>query len=164
MNGIVIYTSKYGSTKQYAQWLAEDAGFELYNVSTCPKNLGGFDVIVLAGSIHSGFVSIKRYATAIWPSIKDKTVVLILTSGTSNREVIKKVVHDSFSSDIVRSMTVFPVGGRYVFNKMSFIDRNIIKMVAFFTKHQETKKGMMTEKDDVRRENLKEVLSFLGGL
>jgi hypothetical protein len=44
---------------------------------------------------------------------------------------------------------------------MSFIDRNIIKMVAFFSKHQETKEGMLTEKDDVKRENLKEVLDYL---
>lgn len=164
MNGIVIYTSKYGSTRQYAQWLAEDAGFELYSIAACPKDLDGFDVVVLAGSIHAGSVSIKGHATAIWPSIKDKKVLLILTSGTSNKEVIKKVVEDSFPADIVSSMRVFAVGGRYVFNRMSFIDRNIIRMVAFFSRHQETKKGMLTEKDDVRRENLKEVLAFLGVL
>jgi menaquinone-dependent protoporphyrinogen IX oxidase len=59
------------------------------------------------------------------------------------------------------TVKVFPVGGRYVFNRMSFIDRNIIKLVAFFSKHQETKEGMLTEKDDVKRENLREVLDYL---
>lgn len=161
MKGIVIYKSKYGSTKQYAQWLAEDTGFGLYPLTACPKNLDGFDVIVLAGSIHAGFVSIREYTAEIWPSIKDKKVLVILTSGASNREVIRKVVEDSFSSTILNSIKVFPVGGRYVFNRMSFIDRNIIKMVAFFSKHQETKEGMLTEKDDVKRENLKEVLDYL---
>lgn len=28
MNGIILYTSKYGSTKRYADWLAEETGFD----------------------------------------------------------------------------------------------------------------------------------------
>ena len=28
MKGIILYTSKYGSTKRYAEWLAEETGFD----------------------------------------------------------------------------------------------------------------------------------------
>ena len=31
-NIAVVYCSRYGSTKQYAQWLAEDLGADLYDV------------------------------------------------------------------------------------------------------------------------------------
>ena len=27
MNGMIIYKSKYGSTKKYAEWLSEETGF-----------------------------------------------------------------------------------------------------------------------------------------
>lgn len=27
--GIILYKSKYGSTKKYAEWLAEECGFDL---------------------------------------------------------------------------------------------------------------------------------------
>ena len=27
MNGIILYQSKYGATKKYAQWLSEETGF-----------------------------------------------------------------------------------------------------------------------------------------
>ena len=28
MKGIILYTSKYGATKRYAEWLAEETGFD----------------------------------------------------------------------------------------------------------------------------------------
>ena len=29
MKGIILYKSKYGATKRYAQWLSEETGFEI---------------------------------------------------------------------------------------------------------------------------------------
>ena len=29
MNGIILYQSKYGATKKYAQWLSEKTGFHI---------------------------------------------------------------------------------------------------------------------------------------
>lgn len=161
MKGIIIYKSKYGSTKQFAEWMQEDTGFDLYTISKCPKNLNDFDVIIVGSSIHAGSISVKDYLITNWPFIKDKKVVMILTSGASNKRVIDNVVKYSFPPEIMNAIKVFPVGGRYVFDKMSFIDRSLIKIVAFFTKHPETKKGMLTERDDVDRNNLKEVLEFI---
>lgn len=161
MKGIVLFKSKYGSTMQYAQWMAEATGFSLYNIQDSPKSLSEFDVIVMAGSIHAGSVSVKEYVVENWPSLKDKKVVIILTSGASNREVINKVVEASFTPDVLSAIKVFPVGGRYILSRMSFIDRNIIRLVAFFVKPQEARKGMLTEKDDMNRDNLQEALAFI---
>ncbi|NLZ89841.1 MAG: flavodoxin, partial [Clostridiales bacterium] len=32
MKGIILYQSKYGATKKYAHWLAEDTGFAVMEV------------------------------------------------------------------------------------------------------------------------------------
>ena len=32
MKGIIVYKTKYGSTKQYADWIKEETGFEAYPV------------------------------------------------------------------------------------------------------------------------------------
>ena len=161
MKGRVIYKSKYGSTKQFAIWIAEATGFPLYDIKNCPKSLHDLDVILLAGSIHAGSVSVKDYVTLNWSFMKDKKIVLILTSGTSNGEVINKVVEESFTPEMLRVIKVFPVGGRYLLSRMGFIDRNIIKLVARFTKSPEARKGMLTEKDEVNRESLQEIMDFL---
>lgn len=51
------------------------------------------------------------------------------------------------------------MGGRYLFNRMTGLDRNLIKIVSFFTKDKNTKAGMLKERDDVKKENLVALLS-----
>ena len=38
MKGIVLYKSKYGNTKQYAKWIADDLKFEIRDISQFKKN------------------------------------------------------------------------------------------------------------------------------
>jgi len=42
---------------------------------------------------------------------------------------------------------------------MTGLDRNLIKIVSFFTKDKNTKAGMLKERDDVKKENLVALLS-----
>lgn len=32
MSGIILYKSKYGATKQYAEWIAEETGFSCFQI------------------------------------------------------------------------------------------------------------------------------------
>lgn len=79
MKGIIVYKSKYGSTKQFAEWLQEDTGFELCDIAKCPKNLSEYDIIIGGSSIHGGTIFIKDWLIKKWPFIKDKKIVIILT-------------------------------------------------------------------------------------
>ena len=68
MSGIIIYKSKYGSTKKYAEWLAEATGFDCVELSNfSAKDLGKYDTVVYGGGIYaSGIAGIsfikKNYA------------------------------------------------------------------------------------------------------
>ena len=51
-NIAVVYCSRYGSTKQYAQWLAEDLGADLYDVRRVYKEkLETYDTIVFESNL-----------------------------------------------------------------------------------------------------------------
>ncbi len=46
----VVYTSKYGTTQQYAQWIAKDVGADLLRQDACKvKDLEKYECLVLAG-------------------------------------------------------------------------------------------------------------------
>ena len=47
MQGIIIYKSKYGATRQYAEWLQSETGFELYDVKNCPADLSRYEIVCL---------------------------------------------------------------------------------------------------------------------
>ena len=51
----VVYKSKHGSTKQYAEWIAEEVGADLFNADHCKgSDLSDYDTIVFGGCIHAG--------------------------------------------------------------------------------------------------------------
>ena len=161
MQGIIIYKSKYGSTKQFSEWLREDTSFDLFEISNVPNDLKNYKVIIIGSSIHAGLISLEKWIIQNWELIKDKCVILMLTSATKDTRFIKMTMGKSLPEEIRKSIVLFPVGGRYLFKKMSIVDRMSIKIVAFFTIHPATKKGMLIERDEVNRNNLKELIDFI---
>ena len=51
----VVYKSKRGSTKQYAQWIAEETGSDLFDADQCTgADLSDYDTIVFGGWLRAG--------------------------------------------------------------------------------------------------------------
>ncbi|MGM0421455.1 MAG: hypothetical protein ACQEQG_10785 [Bacillota bacterium] len=65
------------------------------------------------------------------------------------------------ATEVFERIKIFPVGGRYLFKRMSFIDRNIIKLVAWFSRNPDVKKNMLIEKDEVDKNNLQEIIDYI---
>ena len=57
MNIAVIYKSKYGSTKQYAQWIANELDCQMFERSDIsPKELSQFDLVIYGGGLYAGAI------------------------------------------------------------------------------------------------------------
>ncbi len=57
MKTIVVYSSQYGATEQYARWLAEALDADLYAVRAISADvLGGYDCILYGGGLYAGGV------------------------------------------------------------------------------------------------------------
>ncbi|MGN0659841.1 MAG: flavodoxin domain-containing protein [Emergencia sp.] len=55
MKTAVIYAGKYGTTEQYAKWIAEETGADLFREEDCrKKDFSGYDAIVFGGAVHAG--------------------------------------------------------------------------------------------------------------
>ena len=51
----VVYKSKHGSTKKYAEWIAEETGADLFDADQCKgADLSEYDTIVFGGWIRAG--------------------------------------------------------------------------------------------------------------
>lgn len=76
---IVIYTSKRGSTKQYAEWIAEDLGcsaLTLEEAKTQDVNLYEYDCIIYGGWIRgSGIVDFDKFAKWLDDELMHRLIV-----------------------------------------------------------------------------------------
>ena len=58
MSGIILYKSKYGATKKYAEWIAERTGFSCIRTEEADiKRLSEFDTIILGGGIYASGIA-----------------------------------------------------------------------------------------------------------
>lgn len=54
----VVYKSKYGATKKYAEWLSEDIGADLYLQDNCKfEILNSYDTIIYGGGIYASGIA-----------------------------------------------------------------------------------------------------------
>lgn len=61
MRLLVVYTSKTGFTKRYAQWLAEDLSGDCFPLEQAARvDFSGYDAVAFGSSVHAG-------VCASWP-------------------------------------------------------------------------------------------------
>jgi menaquinone-dependent protoporphyrinogen IX oxidase len=52
---LVLYFSKYGSTKKYAEWIASELNGDIYNIKKFNQNsLKEYDTIILGSGLYAG--------------------------------------------------------------------------------------------------------------
>ena len=71
----VIYTSKYGTTEQYAKWIARDVGADLLKQDDCKvKDLEKYDCLIFGGPIHAGGILGIRFLQKHYKKLSDKKI------------------------------------------------------------------------------------------
>ena len=73
MNGVILYQSKYGATKKYADWLSEETGFPCIETRKADiHEIAKYDTIILGGGLYASgiaglsFLSFIAVARGIW--------------------------------------------------------------------------------------------------
>ncbi len=91
MSGIILYKSKYGSTKKYAEWIAERTGFECIKTDDADiRKVQKYDVIILGGGIYASGIAGISFLKKNISKLKDKKmsnmVLLLWCARKSNRK------------------------------------------------------------------------------
>ena len=77
MKGIILYTSKYGSTKRYAEWLAEETGFVCTETGKARmKDVAQYDTIILCGGIYASGIAGLSFLKKNFEHLKEKRIIV----------------------------------------------------------------------------------------
>ena len=122
MNKIaVVYKSKYGTTKQYAEWIAEELGAPLFEVSSIkPLQLMDYDVVVYGGGLYaSGIDGIKLVTKNPCKSLVVFTVGLADPIITDYSAVLAK----NIPSERLPKVKVFHLRGGIDYGKLNLVHK-----------------------------------------
>ena len=133
MSAIVIYKSKYGSTKAYAQWIAEELGCSAVDAKDIKADeLKKYDTIIYGGGLYAEIINGVTLITKNFDAIKDKKIIVYSTGITplDCREYYDgEVMEKNFKEGLPENARVFNFMGKMILEEMNFADRTAIKML-----------------------------------
>lgn len=146
---IVIYQSKYGATRRYAQWLAEALGCTCVEKAACkPGDLQNYGAIVYGGGIYAsgiaGFSLIKKQEEAL----KGKRLVVFAVGASPEDEAIVPALRTRNLPQTMQDTPLFYLRGAFDEEKMTRGDRLLIGML----------KRMLQKKDPAKLEHWEHAL------
>ena len=114
---LIAFQSKYGSTKQYAEWIQKESNGDLVNIENGDHlDLAGYDLIIIGGSVRVGKIVIAPFIEDHWSAMKEKKVILFTTSATPPRHPkIQSIYEKSLPEEIRKAIKYFPLHGRTAF-------------------------------------------------
>ena len=123
----VIYKSQYGTTKQYAEWIAEALEAKLFEASDIkPVQLMDFDVVVYGGGLYAGGVIGAKIVT------KNPCKSLVLfTVGLADPKITdySEIVEKTLSHEQLAKTKVFHLRGGVDYSKLGLVHKGLLAMV-----------------------------------
>ena len=131
MNTVVVYKSKYGSTKKYAEWIAEELNSYIFDMKNITVDfLLKYDVIIYGGGLYAEIINGLYIITKNFDKFKDKKIVVFTTGITplDVRDYYDKLVYEkNFKTEETRKIKVFNFLGKMILEELSPVHRTAIK-------------------------------------
>lgn len=149
MNAIVVYKTKYGSTKTYADWIGE----ELNCCATDAKDitideLEKYDTIIYGGGLYAEIINGVSLITKHIDRLKNKKIAVYTTGITplDCRDYYDKIVIEkNFKNGVPQNMKIFNFTGKMILDELSTVHRAALKTL---------KKIMCAKKEPTEMEKL----------
>lgn len=131
MKAIVIYKSKYGATKAYANWIAEALSCSAVDAKTVKADdLKDYDTIIYGGGLYAEVIAGVTLITKNFDKVKDKKLV-VYTTGITPLECRdyydKMVIEKNFKPYMPDKIKVYNFMGKMVIDELTLVHKGAIK-------------------------------------
>ena len=138
MKTIVIYRSKTGLTKRYAEWIAAALGCAALDWKAAQAmELAGYDTPIYGGWFHAGSImGLKKFLQKAEPLKKN---ILVFATGASPAENpdIEESMKKNFTPEQWGSIKAFYFPGGLNYEQMGAVDRALMAAFRAMVKKQE---------------------------
>lgn len=126
---VILYQSKYGSTKKYAEWLAEElAGDLLETKKATAEQIAQYDVVILGGGIYASGIAGISFLKKHFEKIKDKKIIVFAVGASPYDEKAMAALRKR-NLGMFPQITCFYCRGAWNEEIMSWTDRTLCNML-----------------------------------
>lgn len=138
MKTLVLYRSKSGFVKKYAEWLAEALGGDLREAGDVTMDmLETYDTVIYGGGLYAvGINGIKDFKKHL-AQLAGKTVIVYACGASPGREEIYKEILDAnFTEEERELIGFFYMRGGFDFSRLSSVDKILMRMMKWHIKRK----------------------------
>lgn len=142
MKTIVIYKSKTGFTKRYAQWISEELKCDVASFEKASEvSLTDYEMIIYGGGIYAGKIGGLKKMKALLEN-KPKTKLIVFATGATPsgvEEVINTTWKGNLTEEELIAVPHFYMQSGLSYEKMGFFDRMMMKAFSKMLSKKEDK-------------------------
>lgn len=162
MKAVIYYSGKYGSTRQYAEWLQQQTGFPAFDVREPYPDPAGFDLLVLGSSIFVGTPTLKKWLFRNWEAIRHKPALLFTVSGTEpGHPNLITWLNMHLSPEMLAHLKYVPLRGRMDPLALPWWVRVMLRLAGHMTADPEEAKRMSEGFDYMDRDSLEPIAAWI---
>lgn len=145
----VIYKSKYGHARDYAKWIADALGADLFEGAK-PDKLARYNTLVFGGGLYAGGIGGARLLRDNFERLKDRNLIVFTVglSGTSDPTLFQPSIDLAFTPEMQRHIRFFHLRGGIDYKRLNFAHRSIMGMMRIALKGKKNR----TQEDEIMLE------------
>ena len=162
---LIIYYSVYGTTKKYAEWIAQELNGETCDIKNVnPHSLGNYNIIVLGSGLYAGVIQGINIIVKNYNVLKDKKLILY-TCGladykkTENINNVKKRIEKKIPENIRNSIKIFYLRGGINYKELNLKHKIMMWFMKKMIMKKDSKK--MDEEDKEFLESYGKKIDFI---
>lgn len=128
--GVILYQSKYGATKKYADWLREETGYDLMETKSAKSTyVQKYDVIILGGGVYASGILGLNFLKKNISNLSNKKIAVFAVGASPYDENAIMQIRELHFKDGLSNIPLFYCRGAWDEEKMTFGDRMLCKML-----------------------------------
>ena len=134
MSNIIIYGSRYGTTKQYAEELSKRTNIKAISFKKFNQQINDYDNIIYLGALYAGGVLGMSKTLKKLNNISNKKI-LIATVGLSdptdevNKNNIRNNIKNQIPKEVLEKAKIFHLRGGIDYSKLNFAHKTMMKLL-----------------------------------
>jgi menaquinone-dependent protoporphyrinogen IX oxidase len=174
MKTLIVYWSKTGFVKKYANWLAKELGADMVSGEELKKEkLKAYDAYIFGGSLYAAGINGANFIKENIKHLEGKKTAVFATGASPvKKEIIEEVKNKNFSPEEQKHFKFFYLRGGFDYSKLGFKDKVLMSIMKWKLNSKKKKgekmtaeeKGMLDSFDNpvdfTDKENIEEIVSY----
>lgn len=135
MSMLIVYATKYGCTEKCVELLSKklEGKADICNLKSDKiPDLSQYDKVIAGGSVYIGKIrkEVNEFCSKNLGALKNKKIGLFIC-GMAEGDALTTEINNSFPQELISSASAKECfGGEFIFKKMNFMERAIIKKIS----------------------------------